>query len=254
MKIGRNDPCPCGSGKKYKKCCLDKLPPFLLSKEILIKEKFIERKTGNEVILKERNNIGVNACIDFPNWNDMTKLPRILHKSSVTNVDILHELIHLEKFFVDQYSIIACNNRGLHPIIAVFKNIPEDYVAHKIIKYEYNRNPINKSWFLGKDNLTLPDKEIAANLVNYHAFCEFCPEYNKKLNSFFQLCQQQRETAFLIEDKVVKALESMDYRDKDSCNQCADEIIKIFASEYHRKKSIYLSYFSKVLNEWRWNP
>lgn len=21
-KIGRNDPCPCGSGKKYKKCCI----------------------------------------------------------------------------------------------------------------------------------------------------------------------------------------------------------------------------------------
>lgn len=34
MKCGRNDPCPCGSGKKYKKCCLhinevgwSKLPP-----------------------------------------------------------------------------------------------------------------------------------------------------------------------------------------------------------------------------------
>lgn len=23
-KIGRNDPCPCGSGKKYKKCCMNK--------------------------------------------------------------------------------------------------------------------------------------------------------------------------------------------------------------------------------------
>jgi len=23
-KVGRNDPCPCGSGKKYKKCCLDR--------------------------------------------------------------------------------------------------------------------------------------------------------------------------------------------------------------------------------------
>lgn len=23
MKIGRNDPCPCGSGKKYKKCCME---------------------------------------------------------------------------------------------------------------------------------------------------------------------------------------------------------------------------------------
>ena len=22
-KIGRNEPCPCGSGKKYKKCCDD---------------------------------------------------------------------------------------------------------------------------------------------------------------------------------------------------------------------------------------
>jgi preprotein translocase subunit SecA len=20
-EVGRNDPCPCGSGKKYKKCC-----------------------------------------------------------------------------------------------------------------------------------------------------------------------------------------------------------------------------------------
>jgi preprotein translocase subunit SecA len=23
-RIGRNDPCPCGSGKKFKKCCLAK--------------------------------------------------------------------------------------------------------------------------------------------------------------------------------------------------------------------------------------
>lgn len=24
MTVGRNDPCPCGSGDKYKKCCLGK--------------------------------------------------------------------------------------------------------------------------------------------------------------------------------------------------------------------------------------
>lgn len=29
VKVGRNDPCPCGSGKKHKKCCLRKGPlPF----------------------------------------------------------------------------------------------------------------------------------------------------------------------------------------------------------------------------------
>lgn len=26
-KVGRNDPCPCGSGKKYKKCCEERLGP-----------------------------------------------------------------------------------------------------------------------------------------------------------------------------------------------------------------------------------
>src|SRR5690606_5251705 len=25
-RIGRNDPCPCGSGKKYKACCLKRQP------------------------------------------------------------------------------------------------------------------------------------------------------------------------------------------------------------------------------------
>ena len=24
-KVGRNDPCPCGSGRKYKRCCAGKL-------------------------------------------------------------------------------------------------------------------------------------------------------------------------------------------------------------------------------------
>ena len=26
MKVGRNEPCPCGSGVKFKKCCLQKKP------------------------------------------------------------------------------------------------------------------------------------------------------------------------------------------------------------------------------------
>jgi uncharacterized protein YecA (UPF0149 family) len=25
IKIGRNDPCPCGSGKKFKFCCIDQI-------------------------------------------------------------------------------------------------------------------------------------------------------------------------------------------------------------------------------------
>jgi uncharacterized protein YecA (UPF0149 family) len=27
VRIGRNDPCPCGSGKKFKHCCMHKIKP-----------------------------------------------------------------------------------------------------------------------------------------------------------------------------------------------------------------------------------
>lgn len=27
VKIGRNEPCPCGSGQKFKRCCISKINP-----------------------------------------------------------------------------------------------------------------------------------------------------------------------------------------------------------------------------------
>ena len=33
MKIGRNEPCPCGSGRKYKKCCLKPTAPTVMPKK-----------------------------------------------------------------------------------------------------------------------------------------------------------------------------------------------------------------------------
>ena len=36
MKIGRNDPCPCGSGKKYKQCCLTKTLGMSIQSKILL--------------------------------------------------------------------------------------------------------------------------------------------------------------------------------------------------------------------------
>ncbi|MCI5125147.1 MAG: hypothetical protein D3925_11900 [Candidatus Electrothrix sp. AR5] len=31
MKVKRNQPCPCGSGKKFKKCCLSSEAPLAVS-------------------------------------------------------------------------------------------------------------------------------------------------------------------------------------------------------------------------------
>lgn len=41
-KIGRNDPCPCGSGKKFKQCCISKPPA---PKPLKFKAKLISQPT-----------------------------------------------------------------------------------------------------------------------------------------------------------------------------------------------------------------
>jgi len=78
-------------------------------KEKIIREKIelIEKKTGNKVRREEDNTINVDALLDFDHWDDMRELPKIKHKSSIDKIHILHELIHLEKFFGDKYSLIA---------------------------------------------------------------------------------------------------------------------------------------------------
>ncbi|SDH99527.1 tetratricopeptide repeat protein [Alteribacillus bidgolensis] len=47
MKIGRNDPCPCGSGKKYKKCCAGKVTALTYSKEEIL---YVQQSIYNYVV------------------------------------------------------------------------------------------------------------------------------------------------------------------------------------------------------------
>lgn len=63
-KVGRNDPCPCGSGKKYKKCCIDKPLPRvghnsfkLFPNRIWTYEEANEMST--EVIIEKLHNMGI---------------------------------------------------------------------------------------------------------------------------------------------------------------------------------------------------
>ena len=60
-KIGRNAPCPCGSGKKFKKCCIDKVIPSIseTSRDYHWRFEEIEELTTKEIISKLRK-FGVN--------------------------------------------------------------------------------------------------------------------------------------------------------------------------------------------------
>ena len=51
LRVGRNDPCPCGSGLKYKKCCLGKKEASFLGnlKETYFKEHGIRLKGPSDI-------------------------------------------------------------------------------------------------------------------------------------------------------------------------------------------------------------
>ncbi|MCB1136293.1 MAG: SEC-C domain-containing protein [Chlamydiia bacterium] len=44
-KPGRNDPCPCGSGKKYKKCCYTKDQSKIQTAKIMTEEQSVRHVT-----------------------------------------------------------------------------------------------------------------------------------------------------------------------------------------------------------------
>jgi len=49
-KVGRNDPCPCGSGLKYKRCCIDKEIPIQTNIANLYADKYrIRLKSDSDV-------------------------------------------------------------------------------------------------------------------------------------------------------------------------------------------------------------
>jgi methionyl aminopeptidase len=66
-KIGRNDPCPCGSGLKYKKCCAGKedavLPVDL--KEVYVRKYRIRVKTPKDIEAIRRAGRLVVATLDL---------------------------------------------------------------------------------------------------------------------------------------------------------------------------------------------
>lgn len=70
--IGRNDPCPCVSGKKYKKCCLNKIPSvqqedFLLSQALCAGEIVIDNTSSNAESLADEIAIDTFLfCGDLP--------------------------------------------------------------------------------------------------------------------------------------------------------------------------------------------
>ena len=54
MSVGRNDPCPCKSGKKYKKCCLLEQSPTASPEVIEIAMDLLKKQREEQAALQGR--------------------------------------------------------------------------------------------------------------------------------------------------------------------------------------------------------
>lgn len=82
-KVGRNDPCPCGSGRKYKKCCGGNLTaepqppvfdPRLMEKDLLALRQTLEGKKFGSVEEMNKYLGKMNAEGHIPDWKPVTPL------------------------------------------------------------------------------------------------------------------------------------------------------------------------------------
>ncbi len=88
-KPGRNDPCPCGSGRKYKKCCMRASAPTT-AEFVVRKMRSTENELTEQLIRHARRYYG-DACMaeawdEFTLWNDWSMDPDSLEEFAPTFV------------------------------------------------------------------------------------------------------------------------------------------------------------------------
>lgn len=126
-KIGRNDPCPCGSGKKYKKCCInsDKEFEFAQSKPNTKENKtfeFIESNNSHPLLnfiiglQMQPNNHGKNVRMEELATHIVTNL------NSNPNGNLKLFMQHLDREFASNY----------------MEDIPENLFSENIVFYGGN--------------------------------------------------------------------------------------------------------------------
>ena len=92
MKIGRNELCPCGSGKKYKYCCMGKenIEEFEIGKKKNSWEEFLNTEEGMETMYNMLANMRDFLLKDKPHIKEYKKI-RKLHSEIIDNMQQYYE-------------------------------------------------------------------------------------------------------------------------------------------------------------------
>ena len=122
-KEGRNDPCPCGSGNKYKKCCgrdagmAPQLPPFdrrIMERDLLALKQTLEGKEFGSVEEMNRYIKETNKTGKMPQWTPKTPLEQAqslifeaLETAGKKRLELVEQALKISADCVDAYVLLA---------------------------------------------------------------------------------------------------------------------------------------------------
>lgn len=196
-KVGRNDPCPCGSGKKYKKCCLEK------EKFLLPYQKYIDDSL-NEYPKENHNENEVNFYTFYnKEYIEIDKLlykalkhkciPRFVKRDKVKEetldfgylnkaYDLIKEVLSKNRFkTIEEYDEVVSIHYSLYSFFEKYSTL--------II----NRISLDKKLYLGKleelinlfyDNFEINDESEIVFLDRKSALYKLANRYEEGIKFF----------------------------------------------------------------------
>lgn len=176
MKIGRNDPCPCGSGKKYKKCCLNKEESdFFIGDDIFYSEieplyKNLEFEINTylefELSLPFQIALEDKSLFSFKKENCILHYLYKLQKRNETVVE--HKDLSVEKYYTSVIIGISYNSDNYQENISSEEiiNILFDYSLKELNKQIIAYTVCTKDYSCFRINKEALFPIVAINLVN----------------------------------------------------------------------------------------
>jgi hypothetical protein len=232
-KIGRNDPCPCGSGMKYKKCCINSDKEFEFAQPNQRKRdnktfKFIESNNSHQLLnfiiglQMQPNNHGKNVRMEELATHIVTNLNNI----ECGDLNILKQ--HLDNEFASNYMEDIPENLfsenivffgGNYPVfsgiygyaVEIFKNLTETiFTQRNDLPNEFKNHIYSGVTLILELGKILSAKfDIEGNIEGAQSERKFVYPFNTINTSFnqneiVQICKEHQIDPRIINDFIVQ--------------------------------------------------
>lgn len=157
MKTGRNDPCPCGSGKKYKKCCMNQTQDLSNYKETVKKQGYLQYEP--ELLAFASQDYMELILERFFKYNDDPELLKLDEEFLMTYHLIWQTLkVPIDKSgetILDRFINKVENQNERHAVIDMLRNLADASPSLFSVKENGNNDTVILEDAWSKEPLTL---------------------------------------------------------------------------------------------------